>query len=127
MPLVGIPEPFNDPNWLFELKLDGFRALALINGHQCHLISRTGHTFKQWPYLEVELAHAVRCDSAILDGEVVCLDNDGRSNFLKLLFRREWPFFCAFDLLKVDGRDLRNLPLIERKLCLKRIVVASPL
>ena len=80
----------------------------------------SGHMFKQWPYLEVELAHAVRCDSAIIDGKIVCLDGDGRSNFHKLLFRREWPFFCAFDLLKVGGRDLRNLPLIERKIRLKR-------
>ena len=73
-------------------------------------------------YLEVELAHAIRCDSAILDGEIVCLDDDGRSNFHTLLFRREWPFFCAFDLLKVDGRDLRNLPLIQRKMRLKVIM-----
>lgn len=60
--------------------------------------------------------------SAILDGEVICLDADGRSNFHKLLFRTEWPNFCAFDLLKVDGRYLRNLPLIERKIRLKAIL-----
>ena len=72
--------------------------------------------------LVVELAHAVRGESAILDGEIACLDRDGRSNFHKLLFRREWPFFCAFDLLKLDGRDLRNLPLIERKVRLKSIM-----
>src|SRR4030095_2679825 len=80
------------------------------------------HTFKHWPYLEVELAHAIRCDSAILDGEIVWLDDDGRSNFHKLLFRREWPHCCAFDLLKVDGRHLSNLPLIERKIRLKAIM-----
>jgi len=69
MPLARIPESFDDPDWLFELKLDGFRALAHIEGHQCRLVSRRCHTFKQWPYLEIELAHAVPCDSAILDGE----------------------------------------------------------
>jgi bifunctional non-homologous end joining protein LigD len=122
MPLVRIPDAFDHPDWLFELKLDGFRALAHIEGHHCKLVSRTGHTFKHWPYLEVELAHAVRCDSAILDGEVCCLDEDGRSNFHKLLFRREWPFFFAFDLLELDGCDLRQLPLIERKIRLKRIM-----
>ena len=68
--------PFDHPDWLFELKHDGFRALAHIEGHHCKLISRRGHTFKHWPYLEVELAHVVRCESAILDGEVVCLDED---------------------------------------------------
>jgi ATP-dependent DNA ligase len=69
MPLVRIPDPFDHPDWLFELKLDGFRALAHIDGHQCRLVSRTDHTFKQWPYLEVELAHAIRSDSASLDGK----------------------------------------------------------
>jgi bifunctional non-homologous end joining protein LigD len=122
MTLLRIQEPFNNPDWIFELKLDGFRALAHIEGHRCRLISRRGHQFKNWRYLEVELAHAVRCESAILDGEVVCLDDDGRSNFHKLLFRREWPFFFAFDLLALNGDDLRQLPLMERKIRLKRIM-----
>jgi len=122
MPLVRIADPFDHPDWLFELKLDGFRALAQIEGHHCTVISRRGHTFKHWPMLAVELAHAVRCESAILDGEVCCLDDDGRSNFHKLLFRREWPFFCAFDLLQLNGCDLRQLTLIERKIRLKRIM-----
>ncbi len=47
--------------------------------------------------------------------EIVCPDEDGRSNFHKLLFRREWPFFYAFDPLGIEGQDLRDLPLIERK------------
>src|SRR5262249_29378041 len=115
-----IAAPFDHDDWLFELKLDGFRALVDIDGHRCTLISRRGQTFKHWPMLADELAHAVRCDSAILDGEVCCLDEDGRSNFHKLLFRREWPFFFAFDLLQLNGRDLRQLPLIERKRRLKR-------
>jgi bifunctional non-homologous end joining protein LigD len=122
MPLVRIPEPFDHDEWSYELKLDGFRALAFIDGHQCRLVSRNGHTFKHWPYLNVELAHAIRCDSAILDGEIVCLDNDGRPNFHKLLFRREWPHFCAFDALMLNRRDLRMLPLIERKARLKAIM-----
>ena len=79
-------------------------------------MSRNGHAFKHWPYLNVEIAHSIRCDSAILDGEIVCFDTDGRSNFHKFLFRRDWPYFCAFDVVEVDGRDLRQLPLIQRKL-----------
>jgi bifunctional non-homologous end joining protein LigD len=122
MPLVRIPAAFDHPDWLFELKLDGFRAVAHIEGHHCKLISRSGHTFKHWPYLEVELAHAVRCESATLDGEVCCLDDDARSNFHKLLLRREWPFFFAFDLRALNGDDLRQLPLIDRKRRLKRIM-----
>ena len=122
MPLVRIPEPFDHPHWIYELKLDGFRALAHIDGHRCHLISRNGHRFKQWNLLCEELAHAVRCDSAILDGEIVCLDDDGRPNLHKLLFRRDWPLFYAFDLIELDGEDLRQVPLIARKRLLHGIM-----
>ena len=122
MPLVRIPEPFDHDEWIYELKLDGFRALAYIDGHHCRLVSRNGHTFKHWPYLNVELAHIIRCDSAVLDGEIVCFDDDGRPNFHKLLFRRDWPHFAAFDALMLDGHDLRQLPLIERKAQLKAIM-----
>jgi bifunctional non-homologous end joining protein LigD len=122
MPLVHIREPFDHPDWIYELKLDGFRALARIDGHRCELISRNGHRFNQWDLLCEELAHAVQCDSAILDGEIVCLDDDGRPNFHKLLFRRDWPFFYAFDVLALDGVDVRLLPLIHRKRLLKRIL-----
>jgi len=60
--------------------------------------------------------------NAILDGEVVCLDHDGRPLFNPLLYRRSEPCFVAFDCLWLDGRDLRRLPLIERKRVLRRIV-----
>ena len=120
MPLVSVREPFDHPEWFFEIKWDGFRALAYIDGHQCRLVSRRGHVYKSWPYLATELAHAVRCDSAVLDGEIVCLQPDGRSHFYNLMFRREWPYFMAFDLLWLDRKDLRNQPLRERKRLLKR-------
>jgi bifunctional non-homologous end joining protein LigD len=57
----------------------------------------------------------IRCRSAVLDGETCCLKPDGRSDFYSLLFRREWPYFYVFDLLFLNGRDLRGLPLLERK------------
>ena len=63
----------------------------------------------------------MRCTSAVLDGEICCLDADGRTNFNRLMFRREWPFFYAFDLLMLNGRDLRALPLTVRKARLARI------
>ena len=122
MPLVSIPEPFDHPEWLYELKLDGFRAVANVNGHHCGLISRNGHRFNKWGVLATEISHGIRAGSAVLDGEIVCLDDDGTPNFHKLLFRRDWPFFYAFDLLELEGRDLRNLPLIQRKRLLKRIM-----
>ena len=122
MPLLRIAEPFDHPDFLYEIKYDGFRALALIDGHHCQLISRRRNVYKPWPYLCDELAHAVRCHSAVLDGEIVCLGLDGRSRFNDLLFRREWPFFATFDLLSLDGKDLRALPLTIRKRRLKAIM-----
>jgi bifunctional non-homologous end joining protein LigD len=71
--------------------------------------------FKSWPQLAEEIAHAIRAQDAILDGEIVCLDPDGRSNFKNLLFRRDWPFFMPFDLLSCEGEDLRQRSLMERK------------
>jgi ATP-dependent DNA ligase len=52
-----------------------------------------GTEFKSWPQLADEIARVVRCQSAVLDGEVCCLDADGRSNFYRLLFHRERPHF----------------------------------
>ena len=104
------------------MKFDGFRALAHVNGHRCQLVSRNGHEFKSWPYLAEEIAHAVRAYSAVLDGEIVCLGPDGCSCFRDLLFRREWPYFLAFDVLSIDREDLRTLRLVERKRRLARIM-----
>jgi bifunctional non-homologous end joining protein LigD len=121
MPLVRIPEPFDHLQFVFELKHDGFRALAHIRGHHCELVSRRGHIYK-FPQLAEELAHAVRADEAILDGEIVCLDAQGRSQFCSLLYRREWPYFIAFDALRINGQDLRDRPLLERKRQLKALI-----
>jgi ATP-dependent DNA ligase len=51
----------------------------------------------------------------VLDGEICCLRPDGRSHFYKLMFRRDWPHFYAFDVLSISGEDLRGLRLLERK------------
>jgi bifunctional non-homologous end joining protein LigD len=86
---------------------------------------RNGHTFKHWPQLCEELAHAVKAHDAVIDGEIVCLDARGRSNFKSLLFRREWSYFYAFDLPAIDGEDLREWPLMERKRRLRRLIPAG--
>jgi len=80
MRLLRIGEPFYHPDFLFEPKLDGFRTLAHVRGHHCELVSRNGHTFKQWPQLAEEIAHAVRTHSGVLDGEICCLEPDGCTN-----------------------------------------------
>jgi bifunctional non-homologous end joining protein LigD len=122
MPLVRVPEPFDHPDWLFELKHDGFRALAEVEGQTCRLISRRGHIFTRFNMLADYIAHSVQADRVTLDGEIVCLAPDGRSLFYPLMFRRESPYFYAFDLLSVEREDLRGLPLLARKRRLRSIL-----
>jgi bifunctional non-homologous end joining protein LigD len=124
MRLLRLPQPFDHPDFLFEVKYeyDGFRALAHITGHHCQLVSRNGHVLKRWPQLSEEIAHAVRAHSAVLDGEITCLAPGGTSRFYDLLCGREWPYFIAFDVLSINGKDLRDLPFHERKRRLARIM-----
>ena len=100
MPLVPIPEPFDYPDRLFGRKHDGFRALAHVRGHLCEPVSRRGFVLTKVSLLAEEIAHSVRANDCVLDGEIVCLDADGRSNFYKLLFRRDWPFFYGTALYR---------------------------
>jgi bifunctional non-homologous end joining protein LigD len=88
MRLLRMVQPFDDSEWLFELKIDGFRGLAFIDNARCRLLSRNGHALHQWDTLKREIAASIRCQSAVIDGEIACLDSDGRSNFYALIFRR---------------------------------------
>jgi bifunctional non-homologous end joining protein LigD len=114
-PLIRIPAPFDHADWLYELKHDGFRALAFVERSTCRLVSRRGHEFSHWSELCDEIARSVGARRAVLDGEVVCLRPDGNADFNALLFRRDRPFFYSFDLLALNGKDLRGKPLAERK------------
>lgn len=58
MRLLRVTEPFDNPDWIFEPKIDGFRALAHVNGHHCTLLSRNGNVYKSWPQLAEEIAHS---------------------------------------------------------------------
>ena len=115
-------EPFDDPGWIFELKHDGFRALAYINHGAVQLVSRNRHSFRQFDDLQCGIAAELRVDDAIIDGEIVVLDDDGRSLFSALMHRRGEPSFIAFDLPWLNGDDLRDLPIVERKKRLRRII-----
>ena len=125
LPLNRRRESFDHRDWLFELKLDGFRALAYVEHGQGRLVTRNGNTFKRFAPLAAEIAGTLRrVENVILDGEAVCLDRDGRPLFDALLYRRSDPCFVAFDCLWLDGRDLRDLPLIERKRVLSRMTAS---
>jgi bifunctional non-homologous end joining protein LigD len=122
MPLVRRPEPFTHADWIFEVKWDGFRSLAYIENGRCRLISRNGNEFKSFPDLNAALPIQCRAQGAVIDGEIVCLDESGNSQFTDLLFRRNEPRFYAFDLLFCNGDDLRYLPLEERKHRLRSVI-----
>ena len=84
-------EPFDHPDFLFELKFDGWRALAYIEGDRSELVSRRGNTFKSFASLRASLARLGR--NAILDGEIVGLDARGKPQFYELMRRRSEPVF----------------------------------
>jgi bifunctional non-homologous end joining protein LigD len=115
LPLTRRPEPFSHPDWLFEVKYDGFRALAYRHPSGVQLVSRNGNKFASFTDLCAGIELFLKPRQAVLDGEIACLDDQGYSQFNELLFRRGAPRFCAFDLLFLDGKDLRDQPLIERK------------
>src|SRR5215469_9322207 len=114
MPLAVLDEPFDHDDFIFELKYDGFRALAHINSGRCRLISRNHHEFTTFPELCFAIGRALP-GQLVLDGEIVYLGKDGCPRFYDLMRRRAPQYFYAFDLLRADGRDLRGLPLIKRE------------
>jgi bifunctional non-homologous end joining protein LigD len=120
MRLTRIAKPFDNPDYIFELKHDGFRAVAYIADGKCRLVSRNAKHFK-FLSLSQSLAE-IDVDDAIFDGEVICLDKDGVSQFNHLIGRRYEPVFYAFYLLWLDGKDLRKLPLMERKERLEKLL-----
>lgn len=137
IPLTRRAEPFSHPDWVFEIKWDGFRALLYSGMEGVRLISRNGYTFKSFPALCEGLARDLKGRRCVLDGEIVCLDSQGQPQFRELLFRRAEPFFYAFDILwdehaKSDdeeemrrfrnGEDTRYLPLVDRKQRLRRVM-----
>ena len=109
--------PFDDPGWIFEDKYDGFRMVAKIESGKVTLYSRNGQVISR-NYIEVARALEGVKGDAVIDGELVALDENGVSHFQLLqnaLRRQAKLLYCAFDLMFQDGEDLRAMPLIERK------------
>jgi bifunctional non-homologous end joining protein LigD len=130
--------PFSDPGWLYEIKYDGVRVLAARDGARVALHGRAGQDFTA-RYPEVVTAlRALPLERFVLDGEVVALDEAGRPSFQRLQNRMHLtkpadverarsmvPVSAVFfDALALDGRDLRRLPLLERKAALALTVPA---
>jgi hypothetical protein len=126
VPLARLHAAFDHTDWVFEPKLDGFRGLAYIAGGKGRLVSRHGNTFKSFPELTRSIPLALNVNEAILDGEIVHVGPDGRPLFYDLMRRRSPQHFYAFDLLWLNGCDLRALPLLERKRRLRGIIPRQP-
>jgi bifunctional non-homologous end joining protein LigD len=127
-------EPFSDPEWLFEVKWDGVRTLTELRQGKVQMWSRSDRNIThEYPEL-ADLGGSIDARDAWIDGEIVVLDKHGRSDFQRLQLRfgvqrpspkliEEVPVvYYLFDLLYLDGYDLREVPLIERKNLLKQIV-----
>ena len=115
-------KPFDDPDWIFETKWDGFRLMAEIKDGSVALYSRNLIDLsRKYPSVCAALRGLHRF--AVIDGELVALDAHGRSRF-QLLQNAEREKvrlrYCAFDLIYLDDQDLRDHPLIERKECWRR-------
>ncbi|HYA24802.1 MAG TPA: non-homologous end-joining DNA ligase, partial [Terriglobales bacterium] len=131
-----IERVLDDPKWLFEIKWDGYRAVSFIQSGNLRLVSRNQNDLtSQFPELR-ELPKFVKAENAVLDGEVVALDEQGRSSFSLMQQRtgfrahgRRVPgqsglpiAYYVFDLIYVDGYDLRRVSLEERKDVLEKII-----
>jgi bifunctional non-homologous end joining protein LigD len=122
MSLARFDRPFEHPDWIFEPKMDGFRAVAYVEGGTCRLVSRNHNAFKTFAPQAQAMGQDLSGRAAILDGEIVRPGPDGRPLFYELM-RRRGPFcFCAFDLLWLVASDLRDRPLAERKRLLRELV-----
>jgi DNA ligase D-like protein (predicted ligase) len=114
------------PNWLYELKLDGYRALAIKNGGRVQLRSRNDKDFNaRYPTLVEALG--TMPDETVIDGEVVALDEEGRPSFNALQNRGpgEPLHFFIFDLLILRGRDVMAEPLVKRRALIEKHVLPT--
>jgi bifunctional non-homologous end joining protein LigD len=115
--------PFDDPDWIYEIKHDGFRALAVIEQGTCRFVSRKQHQLTGYRALGEALVKEVKARTAILDGELVVTDEVGRTVFASMMKRERLHVrYFAFDLVWLNGKNLRALPLLRRKHTLKGIL-----
>lgn len=132
----SIEEPFDSEEWLFEIKWDGYRAIAFVQNGKVRLVSRNQNELTgRYPELK-DIPDFIQAKTAILDGEVVALDAEGRASFSlmqqrtgfragghRAVAKADVPvLYYAFDLLYLDGYDWRRVPLDERKKKLQSIL-----
>jgi len=120
-----VDEPFDHEDWVFEIKWNGYRAIGSVLKGKTDLRSRNDISFSQKYETVIKSLQQWNCD-AVVDGEVVALNDEGLPDFQSLQtwqkLQQATLVFYVFDLLWVDGYDITQLPLIERKKILKQIV-----
>jgi bifunctional non-homologous end joining protein LigD len=142
-PMLATPvdKPFDDPEWLFEIKWDGYRAVSFLSDGKVRMVSRNQNDLTgEFPELR-ELAKSIKAKTAVLDGEIVVLDDQGRPSFSMMQqrtgirkggkrtgARRDLPVqYYVFDVIYLDGYDLRRVGLEQRKQALAQIIAPSEL
>ena len=130
-PMLATPiaEPFDHPDWIFEVKWDGYRAVAEIRDGSASLYSRNRISFNKKFSLVVDSLRKFGFE-AVLDGEIVVVDDQGRPDFQALQHYQDSGsghlLYYVFDLLYFKGHDLMDMPLLRRKELLKKILPSSP-
>jgi len=116
-------KPPAGPQWIHEIKHDGYRLIVCRRGDRVRLFTRRGYDWTDRYPLIANAAAALACDATI-DGEAVVCDGSGVADFERLHSREHdrQAFLWAFDLLELDGEDLRSSPLLERKAALRRLL-----
>jgi len=139
---ISVDKPFDDDNWLYEIKWDGYRAVVFLDGKSVRLVSRNQNDLTSaYPELH-EISSHVKASSVILDGEIVAVDDEGRPSFSLMQQRTgvgeggrrirrtrdDIPVvYYAFDLLYLDGYDLMQTDLEARKRMLASILIPHDL
>jgi bifunctional non-homologous end joining protein LigD len=112
--------------WMYEPKLDGFRGVLYIERSHGLFRSKTNRFMSRFQTLADALARELHLQDAILDGEILVVGTDSKPDFKALMFRRGQPEYAAFDLLWLNGKDLRNLAYTKRKTVLRKLLSRQP-
>jgi bifunctional non-homologous end joining protein LigD len=119
---LRLEEPFDDPHWLFELKHEGIRALAIVRHGQVRFLSQTGRWLGGFPQLAAAITRHLPVEEAILDGAIAAPERRGRDALSRLTRRPQAARFYAFDLVWLNGQDRRAVPLLSRKERLRELL-----
>ncbi len=126
-PMLATPcdDPPRGPEWAYEMKWDGYRAVVGVSGGVLRIVSRRGNDMTAtYPEL-APLASAVPVDDLVLDGELVVLDESGRPSFHAIQQHERAATLMLFDVLRIDGNDVTGLPWRERRALLERLALSG--